>query len=334
MSIRIQLLLFGILGNILIAVVFLYTSGQRQAVQEEASGESLVVLYESAWYQTYNSTLERMGRWEPNFGERGDVWDPNSEILQDMVETKGEFVNPVLDSIKSKSLGNAQYLIELLFEEDLDEGNLSFVMAYFPTGERIFCGSALDLFGIDPCSRTAMPDFFGYLDTYLKEASKRPKQSTLRIIDASGEKISTLNQSFSFPIKVGGETLAIMVLGSDIRKALEIFEDEFEVRMGIQTPLGIISLDDDYSADNISSENERFGISNYSDLILEADKLLSTKGSRFSLKAVELGTAITLLPLSSYLSAEEAELYIFKDERKSMEAAKKIVNNSFRNLIN
>ena len=329
MSIRIQLLLFGILGNILIAVVFLYTSGQRQAVQEEASGESLVILYESAWYQTYNSSLQRMGRWEPNFGERGEVWDPNSEILQDMVETKGEFVNPVLDSIKSKSLGNAQYLIELLFEEDLDEGNLSFVMAYFPTGERIFCGSALDLFGIDPCSRTAMPDFFGYLDTYLKDASKRPKQSTLRIIDASGEKISTLNQSFSFPIKVGGETLAIMILGSDIRKALEIFEDEFEVRMGIQTPLGVISLDDDYSADNISSENERFGISNYSDLILEADKLLSTKGSRFSLKAVELGTAITLLPLSSYLSAEEAELYIFKDERKSMEAAKKIVNNSY-----
>ena len=148
MSIRFQLLLFGILGNLLIVGVFLYTSEQRQLVQEEASGESLVVLYESAWYQTYNSTLERLGRWEPNFGERGDVWNPDSEILMDMVETKGHFVNPVLDSIKSKSLGNAQFLIEELFTEDLDEGNLSFVMAYFPTGERLYCGSALDLFGI------------------------------------------------------------------------------------------------------------------------------------------------------------------------------------------
>jgi len=329
MSIRFQLLLFGIIGNLLIVGVFLYTSEQRQLVQEEASGESLVVLYESAWYQTYNNTLERLGRWEPNFGERGDVWNPDSEILMDMVETEGNFVNPVLDSIKSKSLGNAQFLIEELFTEDLDEGNLSFVMAYFPTGERLYCGSALDLFGIDACSRTAMPDFFGYLDSYIKDASERPRQSTLRIIDASGEKISTLNQTFSFPIKVGGETLAIMVLGADIRKALEIFEDEFEVRMGVQTPLGVISLDDDYSADNVSSENERFGITNYSELIAAADKLLEEKGSRFSEKAIEFGTSITLLPLSSYLSAQEAELYIFKDERQSMLAAKKIARNSY-----
>ena len=284
MSIRFQLLLFGIIGNLLIVGVFLYTSEQRQLVQEEASGESLVVLYESAWYQTYNNTLERLGRWEPNFGERGDVWNPDSEILMDMVETEGNFVNPVLDSIKSKSLGNAQFLIEELFTEDLDEGNLSFVMAYFPTGERLYCGSALDLFGIDACSRTAMPDFFGYLGSYIKEASERPRQSTLRIIDASGDKISTLNQTFSFPIKVEGETLAIMVLGADIRKVLEIFEDEFEVRMGIKTPLGVISLDDDYSADNVSSENERFGITNYSELIAAADKLLEEKGYKaFSL---------------------------------------------------
>ena len=145
-----------------------------------------------------------------------------------------------------------------------------------------------------------MPDFFGYLDSYIKDAAQRPRQSTLRIIDNSGENISTLNQTFSFPIKVGGETLAIMVLGSDIRKALEGFEDEFEVRMAIQTPLGLISLDDDYSADNFSDENARFGISNYSQLVEEADRLLESQGSRFSQKALEFGTSITLLPLSSY----------------------------------
>ena len=102
MSIRVQLLLLGLIGNLLIASVFSYTSIQRQSVQEEASGESLVILYESAWFQTYNSVLERMGRWEPNFGERGDVWDSDKEILQDMVETEGKFINPIIDSINSK----------------------------------------------------------------------------------------------------------------------------------------------------------------------------------------------------------------------------------------
>ena len=136
-------------------------------------------------------------------------------------------------------------------------------MAYFPSGERIYCGSAFDLFGIDACSRNALPDFFGYLDTYIKEAAQRARQSTLKITDSSGKEVSTLNQTFSFPVKVRGETLAIIVLGSDIRKALEVFEDEFEVRMGVQTPSGLISLDEDYSSENISEENARFGIKNY-----------------------------------------------------------------------
>tara|TARA_Y100000590_G_scaffold13649_1_gene16496 strand:+ start:4103 stop:7102 length:3000 start_codon:yes stop_codon:yes gene_type:complete len=328
MSIRIQLLLFGLLGNILIAGVLYYASEQRATVEEEASGESLLVLYESAWYQTYNSTLERMGRWEPNFGERGEaVWNPDSDILSDMVETEGHFTNPVLDSIKSRSLGNAQFLLEELFADDLDLGNLSFVMAYFPTGERIYCGSAFDLFGIDACSRNALPDFFGYLDTYIKETSQRARQSTLKITDSSGKELSTLNQTFSFPIKVRGETLAIIILGSDIRKSLEIFEDEFEVRMGVQTPLGLISLDEDYSSENTSEENARFGISNYLGLVKEAIKLKTSEGSRHSEKAFNLGASITLLPLSSYLSADEAQLFIFKDENESMIAANKELQN-------
>ena len=328
MSIRIQLLLFGLLGNVLIAGVLYYASEQRATVEQEASGESLLVLYESAWYQTYNSTLERMGRWEPNYGERGEaVWNPDSDILSDMVETQGHFINPVLDSIKSRSLGNAQFLLEELFADDLDLGNLSFVMAYFPTGERIYCGSAFDLFGIDACSRNALPDFFGYLDTYIKEAAQRARQSTLKITDSSGKELSTLNQTFSFPVKVRGETLAVIVLGSDIRKALEVFEDEFEVRMGVQTPSGLISLDEDYSSENTSEENARFGIKNYASLVNEAVKLKSFVGSRHSEKAFDLGSSITLLPLSSYLSAEEAQLFIFKDEEESMIAANKELQN-------
>ena len=328
MSIRIQLLLFGLLGNILIAGVLYYASEQRATVEQEASGESLLVLYESAWYQTYNSTLERMGRWEPNYGERGEaVWNPDSDILSDMVETQGHFINPVLDSIKSRSLGNAQFLLEELFADDLDLGNLSFVMAYFPSGERIYCGSAFDLFGIDACSRNALPDFFGYLDTYIKEAAQRARQSTLKITDSSGKELSTLNQTFSFPVKVRGETLAVIVLGSDIRKALEVFEDEFEVRMGVQTPSGLISLDEDYSSENTSEENARFGIKNYASLVNEAVKLKSFVGSRHSEKAFDLGSSITLLPLSSYLSAEEAQLFIFKDEEESMIAANKELQN-------
>ena len=165
------------------------------------------------------------------------------------------------------------------------------------------------------------------LDTYIKEAAQRARQSTLKITDSSGKELSTLNQTFSFPVKVRGETLAVIVLGSDIRKALEVFEDEFEVRMGVQTPSGLISLDEDYSSENTSEENARFGIKNYASLVNEAVKLKSFVGSRHSEKAFDLGSSITLLPLSSYLSAEEAQLFIFKDEEESMIAANKELQN-------
>ena len=118
-------------------------------------------------------------------------------------------------------------------------------------------------------------------------------------------------------------------MGSDIRKALEVFEDEFEVRTGVQTPFGIISLDDDYSADNVSSENERYGITNYQESVLRANELALSMGSRYSTKDPDLGNSLTLIPLSSYLSSDDAELYIFKDEKSSIIRSTEIVNLSF-----
>ena len=97
--------------------------------------------------------------------------------------------------------------------------------------------------------------------------------------------------------------------------------------MGVQTPSGLISLDEDYSSENTSEENARFGIKNYASLVNEAVKLKSFVGSRHSEKAFDLGSSITLLPLSSYLSAEEAQLFIFKDEEESMIAANKELQN-------
>ena len=67
----------------------------------------------------------------------------DSEIFLDEVRSSNIYTNPLLDTISADRIGDAQYLIELFFEEELDYGNLSYVMAYFPSGERIYWGSAL-----------------------------------------------------------------------------------------------------------------------------------------------------------------------------------------------
>jgi len=325
MPIRLQLLLFGVIGNVLVAAIFISSFGYRENIQEDSSNESLLTLYESAWYQTYNKSFDTMSKWLPVTGENASFWDPDSEIFLDEVASSNIYTNPLLDTISADRIGDAQYLIELFFEEELDYGNLSYVMAYFPSGERIYCGSALDLLGVDPCSPAARPDFFSYLDSFLQDASSRPRQSIVKIKDKNEEQASTLNQALSFPIKVEGQTLAVIALGVDIRKGLEVFEDEFEVRTAINTDSGLISLNDYYQQFG-DSDDDLFDIENFNKLTDKAVSFKELNGSRHSEKDTELGTSVTLLPLSTFLSADEAQLFIFKDERENILRAANVLN--------
>ena len=325
MPIRLQLLLFGVLGNVLVAAIFIFSFDYRENIQEDSSNESLLTLYESAWYQTYNKSFDVMSKWLPVTGENASYWEEDSEIFLDEVAPSNIFTNPLLDTISADRIGDAQYLIELFFEEELDYGNLSYVMAYKPSGQRIYCGSALDLLGVDPCSPAARPDFFSYLDSFLKEASSRPRQSIVKIKDNEAEQASTVNQALTFPVKVEGETIAVIALGVDIRKGLEIFEDEFEVRTAINTESGLISLNDYYQQFG-DVEDDLFDLENFTKLTDKANSFKELHGSRYSEKDTELGTSVTLLPLSAYLSADEAQLFIFKDERENILRAANVLN--------
>jgi len=69
MPIRLQLLLFGVLGNVLVAAIFIFSFDYRENIQEDSSNESLLTLYESAWYQTYNKSFDVMSKWLPVTGE-------------------------------------------------------------------------------------------------------------------------------------------------------------------------------------------------------------------------------------------------------------------------
>ena len=324
MPIRLQLLLFGVLGNVLVAAIFVFSFDYRENIQEDSSNESLLTLYESAWYQTYNKSFDVMSNWLPVTGGNAFYWEPDSEILIDEVDSSNTFTNPILDTISSDKRGEVQYLLDIIFEEEFDYGNLSYVMVYNATGSRIYCESAYDLLGINPCSPDAIPDFVSNLDSFLEDSSSRPRQSIVKIRDKEGDESSTLNQALSFPINIDGETLAVVAMGVDIRKGLEIFEDEFEVRTAIKAEFGLISLNDYYT--QFGDAEEDFFSENFDKLTLKAGLFKKLNGSRYSTKDTELGASITLLPLSSYLSADEAQLYVFKDERENILRATNVLN--------
>ena len=273
-------------------VISNFSFNYRENVQEDSSSESLLTLYEAAWFQTYNGSFNSMFKWQPLIGSNASFWDPNGEVFQDEVVSNGNYVNPFLDTVSAGRIGAAQYILDLFFEEDFDFGDLSYALAYYPSGQRIYCGSSLDLLGIDACSPNARPDFFLNIDSYIQEIAKRPKQSVVEIKDITGENAGTLNQALAFPVKASGETLVVILLGIDIRKSLEIFEDEFEVRTAVKTQDDLISLNE-YYAQLDNDEDNLFDQENFKLLSEKALSFREQNGSRFSSKDTELGSSIT-----------------------------------------
>ena len=97
MPIRLQLLLFGVIGNVLVAAIFIFSFGYRENIQEDSSNESLLTLYESAWYQTYNKSFDVMSKWLPVTGENASFWDPDSEIFLDEVASSNIYTGSIRD---------------------------------------------------------------------------------------------------------------------------------------------------------------------------------------------------------------------------------------------
>ncbi len=113
MSIRLQLILFGVVGNLLVALIFIFSFNYRENVQEDSSSESLLTLYEAAWFQTYNGSFNSMFKWQPLIGSNASFWDPNGEVFQDEVVSNGNYVNPFLDTVSAGRIGEAR----LIFSE-------------------------------------------------------------------------------------------------------------------------------------------------------------------------------------------------------------------------
>ena len=134
----------------------------------------------------------------------------------------------------------------------------------------------------------------------------------------------------AFPVKAfSRDAEAIIVLGIDIRKSMETFGDEFELVTAVQTQEGVISLGDDYASfesDLGSYETTNYGISNLKAHVDKANLNLRDQGNRTSARDASLGSSITLLPLSSYLSSDKAQFFIFRNEKESIDQENTILS--------
>ncbi|RZO71670.1 MAG: hypothetical protein EVA67_04405 [OM182 bacterium] len=316
MSIRNKLLSALVLGFTLIATILVYSIQRLQSAADDFTSDSLAQTYSAAWLSASDAQFEQsVEKFDPELGspEVVDMWDPTMNAFEG---TDGD--NPLVAALRDEDLENARGYLDFIFEEAVDLEEISFVMAYTVTGRQVYCLSSLFLHGADPCSNQARPDFFLNFDSFLRTAITAPTRDIVRITDIAGQKPLSINDALSFGVQdADGEPVALVVIGKNLVDNLELFSEDFQVRLAVRSSGQSISLDDYY--DDGGSADVEYGVGNLRRLISEGEqRALESSDATFSEVVPELGVSITSIPISNRVTAQEISLMIFKDQSRNI----------------
>jgi serine phosphatase RsbU (regulator of sigma subunit) len=316
MSIRNKLLALLIAGFGVLVSIFYVSSNTLTAASDRFTSDSLAQTYSAAWLSASDAQFQRtVERFDPELGapEITRLWDPLDNAYNDDGAD-----NPLVLALADDRPDIARDYFDQLFMDAVDLEEISFVMAYTVTGRQIYCLSGLFLHGSDPCGKSARPDFFLNFDSFLRDAVQRPTRNIVRITDTTGDKPLSINDSLSFGVlDANEEAVALVVIGKNLVDNLELFSEDFEVRLAVRSNGQSISLNDYY--DDGGNDSTEYGVSNLRKLIAEGARLADeSSDATFSEVVTELGVSITSIPLSYQATAEEISLLILKDQSESI----------------
>ncbi len=345
MKTKTQLLLLTILGNFVIAGIFLGLSEFRASKQEASSLAASAGLYQQAWdTMASDAFTQGIGAWHPQTGEfeKRDIWNQNSayEFPED-IDVEGPYQNPLFNALSNKNPEAIQRVTAGIFADALDYTLVSFIIALDEAGEVLHCISSFEDFGVDPCSDSANYNFTSSTDIPASASPIRisrgiSKRDIVEIRDQSGELQSTLNDSLFIDLVSEDGKLGTYILGKNYFELLEIFEYEFRVRSQLSFGLpSKASLSPDSKSHKIIGLNDYFEVEDFSDIgdlnglsaataaALKADEEALLKEGQFGHLDVDLGVAVFGFALSSYSRVEKAQLLILKDESKAVAEAQR-----------
>ena len=316
MSIRNKLLALLLAGIGVLCYIFYFSANNLIDASDEFTSDSLAQTYSAAWLSASDSQFQRtVERFDPELGapEITQLWDPlDNGFNDDGVD------NPLIAALAADRPDIARDYFDQLFMDAVDLEEISFVMAYTVTGRQVYCLSGLFLHGADPCGKSARPDFFLNFDSFLRNAIQRPTRNIVRITDTNGEKPLSINDSLSFGVlDANEEAVALVVIGKNLVDNLELFSEDFEVRLAVRSNGQSISLNDYY--DDGGNDSTEYGVANLRKLIVEGARLADeSSDATFSEVITDLGVSITSIPLSYQATAEEISLLIFKDQSENI----------------
>ena len=324
MLVRTQILIFGLLGNVIIAGILLYMNVQNQSIQEKSASSQYSSIVESAWVQSVDDSFANLSEWGIE-GSKGSVfWNPNNEIPVFIDEgLEGfDYPNILVESLVNENEGDLELLIEIMFEQDIDLANVSFVKLYDSDNEEVTCLYAYDWAdtgnSIDVCNSQNKLVFLRDASTqdFLNKVLDRYYSVTNQIIFSENlEGRRNIHQITSFPIYLqddfGSRTsklLGSIIIGRDLRISMSTFEEDLSVRTGLLAGNQII----DAVYDGLL-EDSSIGISKFSFDYIQNDILDNGLENLSSINIEALGLSVTSVPVASTVNPDTALFFVVKN---------------------
>ena len=155
MRTKTQLLLLTIVGNMIIAGIFLGLSSYREDKQESANLAASASLYQQAWDTMANDYFSQgIGTWHPQTGaiEKRGIWNETSGYnFPEELDFDGPFENPLFNAVNSRDAVAISNVVAEIFAEELDYALVSFIFVLDAAGELLQCTSSFEDYGVDPC---------------------------------------------------------------------------------------------------------------------------------------------------------------------------------------
>ncbi len=324
MLVRTQILIFGLIGNIIIAGILLYMNVQNQNIQEKSSNSQYTSIVESAWVQSIDNSFANMNSWGPN-GEKGEqYWNPYVEIgLFTEIGIEGfDYANALIETFDQELKGDLFILVDEMFLDEIDEGNISFIKFFSENNDELSCLYAYDWAdvgnSIDVCSESNQLNFLR--DTSINNflAKIRTRMSVTNEVIYAQEPSGNINlhQIVAFPVYLKNEfgfntdkLLGSVIIGRDLRQSMTIFESDLGVRTGIVSQDKII---DAVFSDELS-QDDSLGINQMSFNYVKGDILKNGLENMNSKNFEALGLSLTSVPVASTVNPDFALFFVIKN---------------------
>ena len=324
MLVRTQILIFGLIGNIIIAGILLYMNVQNQNIQEKSSNSQYTSIVESAWVQSIDNSFANMNSWGPS-GEKGEqYWNPYVEIgLFTEIGIEGfDYANALIETFDQELKGDLFILVDEMFLDEIDEGNISFIKFFSENNEELSCLYAYDWAdvgnSIDVCSESNQLNFLRdtSIDNFLAKIRTRMSVTNEVIYAQEPSGNINLHQIVAFPVYLKNEfgfntdkLLGSVIIGRDLRQSMTIFESDLGVRTGIVSQDTII---DAVFSDELS-QDDSLGINQMSFNYIKGDILKNGLENMNSKNFEALGLSLTSVPVASTVNPDFALFFVIKN---------------------